>query len=232
MAQWWYNTSFQTSLNITPFEALYEYAPPKFGINSAAQGVHPDIDDYIEQRQSMKQLLKGALEEAQHRIKSQADKKRTERSFAVGDWVYLRLQPYRQTSVQLRRNLKLSAKFFGPYQIEAKVGQVAYKLKLPADSKIYPTFHVSQLKPKLGKGTLPQTTISQLSKGGEIKVRPLQVLESRVIKKNICSVKKVLIQWEGMENSESTWEDKQAIKVQFPKVILEDKNLKEGDPLP
>ncbi|XP_026396852.1 uncharacterized protein LOC113291544 [Papaver somniferum] len=220
MAQWWYNTSFHTSLKITPFKALYGYAPPQFGVSSVAQGVHLDVDDYIEQGQSMKHLLKGDLEEAQHRIKSQADKIRTERSFVVGDWVYLRLQPYRQTSVQRRRNFKLSAKFFRPYQIKAKVGQVAYKLKLPADSKIHPTFHVSQLKPKLGEGTLTQTTLPQLSKEGDMKIRPLQVLDTRVIKKNNCSVKQVLIQWEGMVNSEATWEDKKSIEVQFPKVIL------------
>jgi hypothetical protein len=79
-------------------------------------------------------------------MKMQADKHRTERSFAVGTWVYVKLQPYVQTSVAARASQKLSYRFFGPYLIVAKVGSVAYKLQLPPSSNIHPVFRVSQLK--------------------------------------------------------------------------------------
>ena len=75
-----------------------------------------------------------------------ANKKHRERSFEVGEWVYLRLQPYRHFFVALHRNLKLSPQFFGPFQIIQKVGVVAYKLKLLENCKIHPMFHVSNLK--------------------------------------------------------------------------------------
>ncbi|XP_026443844.1 uncharacterized protein LOC113343997 [Papaver somniferum] len=211
LSEWWYNTSYHTSLKITPFEDLYGYPSPQFGITSSSQGITADVDNYMQQRKHMGQLLKGALEAAQHRIKQQDDKKRSERSFEIGDWAYLRLQPYRQTTVQLRRNLKLSAKFFGPYQIIEKIIKVAYKLQLPAGSKIHPTFHVCQLKPKLGNGMLPKTELPTVTKERELKMKPLQVLNTRIVRKNNQDVTQVLVQWEGLSAETTTWEDKQVM---------------------
>lgn len=58
--------------------------------------------------------------------------KKSKRTFVVGDWVYLCLQPHQQTSVTQRRNLKLLPRFYGPFQIEGRIGEVAYKLLLLA----------------------------------------------------------------------------------------------------
>lgn len=54
-----------------------------------------------------------------------------ERTFWVGDWVYLRLQPYKQQSVQLQREMKLSSRFYGPYQVIEQINIIAYCLQLP-----------------------------------------------------------------------------------------------------
>lgn len=71
------------------------------------------------------------MAKAQNRMKQHADSKRSDRNFEVGDMVFLKLQPYYQTSVAIRRNLKLAAKFYGPFEVVRKIGKVAYGLKLP-----------------------------------------------------------------------------------------------------
>jgi len=97
----------------------------------------------------MMQHIQQNLARAQQRMQYQADKHRQERTFVVGDWVYVKLQPHIQHSVQRRSNHKLSYKYFGPYLILQTVGKVAYKIQLPATSQIHPVLHVSQLKKAL-----------------------------------------------------------------------------------
>jgi hypothetical protein len=117
-----------------------------FGIAPTSAEPVLELSDWLEQCNLMNDPLKQHLQRAQQRMKSQADKNRSERHFSIGESVYLKLQPYIQTSVIPRSNNKLSFKFFGPYEILEKIGPVAYKLQLPSTSVIHPVFHVLQLK--------------------------------------------------------------------------------------
>ncbi|KAE8726097.1 Laccase-6 [Hibiscus syriacus] len=104
-------------LKITPFQALYGYKPPimVWPIESTVQ----TISEIMSSREATRQLLKNQLQIASNRMKQQEDKNRTDRTFQIGDLVYLKLQPYRQTSIALRRNLNLLKKFIGDSSIVA-----------------------------------------------------------------------------------------------------------------
>jgi hypothetical protein len=79
------------------------------------------------------------------------DRHRIERSFEVGDLVFLRLQPYRQSSMKKSGAEKLKPRFYGPYRIMCPVNKVAYEIDLPEGGKIHNVFHVSCLKKAVGK---------------------------------------------------------------------------------
>lgn len=156
------------------------------------------LDSSLQHREQVITNLKHNLCKAHNRMKQMADKKISERTFAVGEWVYLRLQPFRQTSVAMRQAPKLAAKFFGPYQITKKVGMVAYSLKLSQDSRIHNTFHVSGLTKHHGPipTVMDDTLPSSLSFDNTYVKNPEAVLKIRTIKKRNAPVVQWLIRWE------------------------------------
>jgi hypothetical protein len=92
-------------------------------------------------------------------MKIQADKHRTDRTFSADDPVFIKLQPYIQSSVAPRSHHKLAFKYFGPYMIRRIINPIAYEVALPAESKIHPVFHVSQLRRALLPGTTPSLVL-------------------------------------------------------------------------
>jgi len=77
----------------------------------------PDLEQWLKERELLSQLIKQQLIRAQQRMKAQADKNRTEREFEEGDSVFLKLQPYVQSSIASRNHQKLSFQFYGPFKI-------------------------------------------------------------------------------------------------------------------
>jgi hypothetical protein len=156
LAEWWYNTSFHTATKMTPFMALYGYHPPSITSSLKEKSKVQVVEDHIEHQQQVLQILKDNLTMAHNHMKQQADQHRSERSFEVGDWVFLRLQPYKQMSLkQAKKDNKLSPKYYGPYKVLQNIGTMAYKLELPASSRVHLVFHVSCLKKVIGVDILP-----------------------------------------------------------------------------
>lgn len=95
-------------------------------------------------------MLKTNLEVAHNRMRDHANKHRTERGFAVGDFIHLRLVPYQLQSLAFHAYHKLHLKFYSLYEMFERIGAVAYMLKLPKGTKIHLVFHVSCRKKHLG----------------------------------------------------------------------------------
>jgi hypothetical protein len=97
LAEFWYNTSKHSSSQRSPFEVLYGHSPQHIGLSPAVVSSVPDVESMLTKRTTMLALVHQHLLLAQQRMKHQADKRRSERLFAVGDSVYLKLQPYVQS---------------------------------------------------------------------------------------------------------------------------------------
>lgn len=76
----------------------------------------------------------------------------------------------------------------------SRIGQLAYKLDLPASCKIYPVFHVSQLK----KALPPSQTSAPLADSLDGLHIPLKILQKRIAIVGVSVVPQVLVQWSGL----------------------------------
>ncbi|GKE37349.1 ty3-gypsy retrotransposon protein, partial [Tanacetum coccineum] len=129
LAEFWYNTNKHSSINVTPFEVVYGQTPPLHTPYLAGESAVEVVDRTLQAREAAIEMLKFHLKRSQDRMKVYADRKRSEREFEVGMWVYLKLQPHRQVTIRKEQQHKLSPKYYGPFMILAKVGEVAYKLE-------------------------------------------------------------------------------------------------------
>ncbi|XP_026398433.1 uncharacterized protein LOC113294242 [Papaver somniferum] len=126
--EWWYNMSHHSAINMTPYQDLYSLPPPTISAYLPGTTSVHDVDVNLKARDHTLKLLKSHLHDAQERMKAHTDAHRTERKFSIGDWVFLRLQPYRQRTVTNQSFSKISPRFYGPFLVLKKIGSVDYKL--------------------------------------------------------------------------------------------------------
>ena len=141
-----YNNSFQSSIKMAPYEALYgrKCRTPLFWTElseSKILGV-----DLIKDAEQKVRVIRESLKAASDRQKSYADLKRKDIEYQVGDKVFLKVSPWKKV-LRFGRKGKLSPRFIGPYEVSERLGPVAYRLILPPElEKIHNVFHVSMLR--------------------------------------------------------------------------------------
>jgi hypothetical protein len=80
LAEFWYNTSFHTAIQITPFQALYGFSPPQISELSVLGPLELEAIEFLQAKQDMLDKLKLNLQQATARMKKNADSKRSERT--------------------------------------------------------------------------------------------------------------------------------------------------------
>ncbi|KAG8662131.1 hypothetical protein MANES_01G067266v8 [Manihot esculenta] len=176
------NRCLEHSIGMTPFLALYGRNPPMIPRYELGHSLVHEVDLNLATRDEILHDLKIHLSKAANQMKQAADIKRRDVQFS---------------SVSKRAFQKLASRFYGPFRVEEKIGNLAYKLQLPPDSRVHPVFHVSLLKQHVGESVPVSTAFPQLNDDGYAVFEPKE--ES-------------LVRWKHFSPEDATWESSADLK--------------------
>ncbi|GKC03447.1 putative reverse transcriptase domain-containing protein, partial [Tanacetum coccineum] len=164
--------------------------------------------------------IKNRHKAARDRKKSYADKRRKPLEFSVGDYVLLKVLPWKGV-VRFGKKGKLAPRFVGPFEIIEKVCLVAYRLDLPKEfNGVHDTFHVSNLKKCLADPTL-QVPLDEIQVDAKLNFmeEPMEILERefKKLKRSMIAIVKVL--WNSKRGPEFTWKREDQMKLKYPHVF-------------
>ncbi|VFR00855.1 unnamed protein product [Cuscuta campestris] len=209
---------------MTPFEALYGRPPLTFVPYTPGESKVLEVDKVLTERDQLIRRLREHLGGAQQRMATAANRHRREMEFSVGDLVLLKLQPYRQHSVARRRTQKLARRYYSPFRVLERVGNVSYSLELPEGSRIHPFFHVALHRPYYGavqEGS-HHSLQDEFVRGQPIS-KPVRVHASRKILHRGKLVQQYLVEWSDGTRDDATWEPCEVVQRYYPDIQLEDK---------
>ncbi|KAA3460467.1 DNA/RNA polymerases superfamily protein [Gossypium australe] len=205
LAEFAYNNSYQASIRMTPYEALYGRkcrTPTCWTELKKRQVLGLELVAESEEKVS---VIRARLKEASDRQKSYADLKRKEIEFDVGDQVFLKVSPWKKV-MRFGRKGKFSPRFIRPYRVLKRVGQVAYQLELPSELKqMHDVFHVSMLRRYRSDPShvVPVEEV-ELRPDLSYEEEPIQIFERDVKVLRRKSVPLVKVLWRNHESEEAS----------------------------
>eukprot|EP00253_Pinus_taeda_P010216 PITA_10216 len=173
----------------------------------------------LKEMEDMVKRVRANLKATQDRQKSFADRKRRFTKYKIGDHVFVRIQARRST-LQWSGCAKLAPRYFGPFQVLARVGPVAYQCALPSHIKIHNVFHVSALKKYVYD---PKHVIQwqdvRVEPGGEVLVETQSILDRREVRLRKRVITQVKVLWQHYGPKEATWEDEELFRKAYPNLF-------------
>jgi len=212
-----YNNSFQASLKMAPFEALYgrRCRTPLFWSEVGEKvTIGPEL---LREMEAATLGVRKQLARSIERQEKYANKHRRALEFEVGDLVFLKVSPSPGVK-RFGHNPKLSPRFVGPYRILERIGIAAYRLELPAMlGDVHDVFHVSQLRKYVWDPSHIQEDSSVVPDASlSYPVMPIRVIDQqeRTLRKKTIPMVKVL--WSNGKIEESTWELESEMRSKYP----------------
>ncbi|GJT56473.1 putative reverse transcriptase domain-containing protein [Tanacetum coccineum] len=167
--------------------------------------------------------IKDRLKVVRDHQKSYADKRRKPLEFSVGDYVLLKVSPWKCV-VRFGKKGKLAPRFVGPFEIIEKVSPVAYMLDFPEElDGVHDTFHVSNLKKCLADPIL-QVPLDEIQVDAKLNFveEPVEILEREFKKLKRSRIAIVKVWWNSKRGPEFTWERKDQMKLKYPHLFSDD----------
>ena len=211
-----YNKSFQSSIGMAPYEALYGRkcrTPVCWMKLNEHKVIDPNI---VKDTEEKVQVIRKRLKAASDRQKSYADLKRRDIEYEVGDKVFLKVSPWRKI-LRFGQKGKLSLRFIGPYEILERIGPVAYQLALlPELAKLHDVFHVLMLRRYRSDEShiLPVQEI-QVQEDFSYDEEPKAILAREVKQLRNKQVSLVKVLWQHHGREEATWESETTMRTKY-----------------
>ncbi|KAL0553922.1 hypothetical protein IC582_007826 [Cucumis melo] len=215
-----YNNSYQATIGMAPFEALYGKccrSPVCWGEVGEQRLMGPEL---VQSTNEAIQKIRSRMHTAQSRQKSYADVRRKDLEFEVGDKVFLKVAPMRGV-LRFERRGKLSPRFVGPFEILEQIGPLAYRLALPPSlSTVHDVFHVSMLRKYVPD---PSHVVDyeplEIDENLSYTEQPVEVLAREVKTLRNKEIPLVKVLWRNHRVEEATWEREDDMRSRYPELF-------------
>ena len=215
-----YDNSFQSSIGMAPYEALY-------GRKCRTPLCWTDLSkkkviglDLIQETEEKVKMIRERLKVANDRQKSYANMKRKDIRYEIGEKVFLKVTPWKKV-MRFGENGKLSPRFIGLYEVIEKVGPVAYRLALPPElENSHNVFHVSMLQRyRLDPSHVVSKETIELRSDLTYEEEPVEILAREVKELGNKKILLVKVLWRNHKTEEATWESEETMRQQYPQLF-------------